>query len=295
MVKKMRFWGTSAGEATPTPFCECRICQNAREKGGRELRLRSSFRIDEKTIIDVGADFAAEAQNMGESLYDIENILYTHTHEDHFNYMVLWTRSVARKKPDKPMNVYFSEDAYSVIEKFIMTSPVTEGRESYTGPDNVNFVKLEFGNEYEIGNLKVTPLRGNHRTVFEKNSANYLITLPNGKTMYYALDSGYYLEETFEALKDRKIDLLISECTMPILEDDGKNCPWHMTLHTALRTFERLYEQGTISDTTEVWFTHIAPIGSTHAELVDYISGLTLPYKLNVAYDGLSLEDRFGF
>ncbi|MFQ9147699.1 MAG: hypothetical protein ACLR5G_05310 [Eubacteriales bacterium] len=72
MVKKMRFWGTSAGEATPTPFCECRICQNAREKGGRELRLRSSFRIDEKTIIDVGADFAAEAQNMGESLYDIE-------------------------------------------------------------------------------------------------------------------------------------------------------------------------------------------------------------------------------
>ncbi|MFQ9147700.1 MAG: hypothetical protein ACLR5G_05315 [Eubacteriales bacterium] len=31
--------------------------------------------------------------------------------------------------------------------------------ESYTGPDNVNFVKLEFGKEYEIGNLKVTPLR----------------------------------------------------------------------------------------------------------------------------------------
>lgn len=134
MVKKMRFWGTSAGEATPTPFCECRICQNAREKGGRELRLRSSFRIDEKTIIDVGADFAAEAQNMGESLYDIENILYTHTHEDHFNYMVLWTRSVARKKPDKPMNVYFSEDAYSVIEKFIMTSPVTEGRSRTPDP-----------------------------------------------------------------------------------------------------------------------------------------------------------------
>ena len=68
-----------------------------------------------------------------------------------------------------------------------------------------------------------------------------------------------------------------------------------MTLHTALRTFERLYKQGTISGTTEVWFTHIAPIGSTHAELARYLSGLTLPYKLDVAYDGLSLEDRFGF
>ena len=290
MVKKLRFWGTSAGEGTPTPFCECPICAHAREVGGKELRLRSSFRIDEKTMIDVGADFTAAAQKLGESLYDLENILYTHTHEDHFNYMVFWTRSVARRKPDRPVNVYFTEDAYSIIDEFIMSSRVTEGRESYMKPSEVNLVRLEFGKEYDIGNLKVTPLRGNHHTAFEKNSANYLITLPDGRTLYYALDSGYYLEETFEALKGRKIDILINECTMPFLDDDGKNSNGHMNLHTALRTFERLYSQKTITDDTRIWLTHIAPIGATHEQLCEYVSGLKLPYKLEVAYDGLSIE-----
>lgn len=290
MIRKMRFWGTSAGEATPTPFCECPICQNAREVGRKELRLRSSFRIDEKTMIDVGADFAAAAQKMGESLYDIEHILYTHTHEDHFNYMVFWTRFVARKRLDRPVNVYFTEDAYSVIDEFVMTSKVTEGREHYMIPENVKLVKLNFGEEYSIGELKVTPLRGNHGTAFEKNSANYLIKLPDGRTMYYALDSGYYLEETFEKLRSEKIDILINECTMPFLTDDGKNSNGHMNLYTALRTFERLYDQKTISNDTKIYLTHIAPIGSTHAELCDHISKLSLPYSVEVAYDGLSID-----
>lgn len=286
----MRFFGTSAGEGTPTPFCECPICKNAREVGGKELRLRSSFRINEKTMIDVGADFVAESQKLGESLYGVENILYTHTHEDHFNYMVFWTRSVARLGLGRPVNIYMSEDAYSLIDEFMLTSKVTEGREHYMNPENANFIKLEYGKEYDVGELKIIPLRGNHGTVFEKNSTNYLIKLADERILYYALDSGYYLEETFEFLKSFKIDILINECTMPFLNDDGKNSNGHMNLHTALRTFKRLYEQKTISENTKIYLTHIAPIGSTHKELCDYIDTLTLPYKVTVAYDGLYVD-----
>lgn len=295
MIQKMRFWGTSAGEGIPTAFCECPICENARKVGGREVRMRSSFRIDEQTIIDVGADFNTEAVKIGESLYGIENILYTHTHEDHFNYMALWTRSVAHKKLPKPVNIYFVEDAYDILNEFILTSRVTKGRESYTRPEDVNFVRLEFYKEYQIGNLRVTPLRGDHATAFDKNSANFLITLPNGQTMYYGLDSGYYRDDTFAYLAGKHLDLLISECTMPILTDDGKNSHTHMNLHTALRVFDRLYDMKVIDGKTEVWLTHIAPIGSTYAELCDYVSKLDKPYKVNVAYDGLSLEEHFKF
>ena len=85
MIKKLRFWGTSAGEGIPNPFCDCRFCQNAREKGGRELRLRSSFRIDEANMIDIGADFVGAAHKLGESLSGVRNVLFTHTHDDHFN------------------------------------------------------------------------------------------------------------------------------------------------------------------------------------------------------------------
>ncbi|MCI8386872.1 MAG: hypothetical protein HFE63_00195 [Clostridiales bacterium] len=295
MVQKMRFWGTSAGEGTPTPFCECPICEYARKVGGRENRLRSSFRIDEFTAIDLGADFNAAAQKLNESLFSIENILYTHTHDDHFNYLLFWTRFVARKKLAKPLNVYLVDSAFDVIDDFYMKSKLTAGRESYSRPEDLNFVRLEFGKEYEIGNLRVTPLRGDHGTAYEKNAANFLIKLPNGKLMYYGLDSGYYLDETFDALAGSKLDLLISECTMPILTDDGKNSRGHLNLHTALRVFERLFGQGTIDENTQVWLTHIAPIGSTHAELCEYIGKLELPYKLDVGYDGLSLEADFGW
>ena len=48
MYLPMRFWGTSAGGAIPSPFCRCEVCENARKVGGKEIRLRSAFRIDKK-------------------------------------------------------------------------------------------------------------------------------------------------------------------------------------------------------------------------------------------------------
>ena len=210
-------------------------------------------------------------------------------------YALFWTRSVAKTPLDFPLNVYLTDSAYRVVDELLMSSPLTYGREYFINPEKVNFVKLEFNGEYDIGGLRVIPLRGDHVTCFEKNSANYLITLPNGKTMYYALDTGYYPEETFEALKGKKIDLLINECTYPILEDDGNNTRGHSQLHTALRVFERLYAQETISDKTEIWLSHIGPFGATHTELSEYLSRLETPYRVSAAYDGLSLEDHFGW
>jgi len=61
MYMPMRFWGTSAGGSIPAAFCKCSVCENARIKGGKEVRLRSAFRIDKKIMIDIGQDFVAQA------------------------------------------------------------------------------------------------------------------------------------------------------------------------------------------------------------------------------------------
>ena len=96
-VKKLRFWGTSAGEGVPTPFCKCRVCEYARAHGGKDLRSRSCFRLDEKIMIDAGADFVPQSIKYNEDTFDVEHILYTHTHSDHYNYTVPWLRSVAQE------------------------------------------------------------------------------------------------------------------------------------------------------------------------------------------------------
>lgn len=286
----MRFWGTSAGEAIPTPFCECRICKNARRTGGREVRLRSCFRVDGETMIDPGADFTAEAIRLGESMYGLRNVIYTHTHEDHFNFMLPWTRFVARVKPDWPLQIYFTADAYDILDKFYLTSPYTAGREGYTGPRDVVFRRLEFGETCRIGGMDVTPLRGNHRPNIERNSANYLLRLADGRTLYYGLDTGYYLEETFAALAalTSPLDILISECTSPT--DGGDENAQHMNLPTLLHTLDRLYAQHTIGPDTAIWLTHIAPVGMTGAELCDWAAKLDRPYRVGVAYDGMYLN-----
>jgi len=283
----MRFLGTSAGEGIPTPFCECDICRNARTKGGPEKRLRSSLRLSERVAIDLGADFVAAAANLGESLYPLEHLLYTHTHEDHFNYHLIWTRFVARRKLDRPLNIYFTGDAYSVLERFFFASPLTAGREQYTRPQDVCFHRLEFLGEHAIDGMTVVPLRGNHRTNIEPNSANYLFRFADGRTLYYGLDTGYYLDETFEYLKNVKLDVLISECTAPMPGPERSR--EHLNLTACLAVIDRLLAQGTVSPTTKVYLTHIAPVGWTHAQLCDYLAALDRPYRVTVAFDGLTV------
>ena len=56
----MRFYGTSAAEAIPNPFCSCYLCENARKMGGKDVRHRSMFRIDEETCDDMGGDALIE-------------------------------------------------------------------------------------------------------------------------------------------------------------------------------------------------------------------------------------------
>ncbi len=282
----MRFLGTGAGEGIPNPFCGCEFCENARKCGGKEIRMRSSFRVDEKLIIDIGADFFAQAARFGERFDTVEHVLYTHTHTDHFNFNMIWERSVRTSGKLPPLNVYFTEEAMDVIDEFFMNSRVTYGREAYTRPEDINFVRLKFGETKNICGYNVTPLRGEHSTSFEQNAANYLLE-KNGKSLYYALDSGYFLDETFERLSGKRLDIFIGECTFPVIGKDFKpDLTGHMDINMCLKNLEKLYEINAVTESTKVYLTHIGPL-ATHEQLCRYFEELKTPYKITAAYDGM--------
>ena len=284
---KMRFLGTSAGEGIPNPFCTCKVCENARRVKGKEVRLRSSFMLDETFFIDLGADYVVQAIMQNINLDKAEHVLFTHVHFDHINYTIFWERFCKHAGSSRPMNVYLTEEAYEFLNQFLLVSPVTEGREHYIVPENVIFVQLDFYKTYTIGNYQVTPLRGSHATAFEKNSANYLIER-DGFALYYAVDSGYFLQESFQALKGKKLDVFIGECTFPEVDKEvvNKNSG-HMDIKMFLRNLEVLYKNETITENTEIYMTHISGSGLTHEEIVKYMQSLDLPYKIHVAYDGM--------
>lgn len=285
--QKMRFWGTSGSEGIPAPFCRCRVCEYAREHGGKDIRMRSCFRIDDNVMLDAGADFAAQTMLYREDIFDLEHILYTHVHHDHCDDYIYKYRMIVKgdEKPTKTLHMYFAPGGKIQMEK---------GLERFVhdprwNEEAVQLHELEFYKTVQVGEYKVTPLKGHHSTKYEEHSANYLIEFPSGKKMYYAVDSGIYVEETFEYLKNVKLDLLIGECTfMTETEYPGG----HMNLRMEKRTLDRLFEQGTIDKDTLIYLTHICGVYKTHAELEQYWNELDVPYRVKIAYDGLSIDEE---
>ncbi len=71
-----QFWGTSAAEGVPAPFCKCAVCEEARAHP-EYRRLRTCMRLTDKVMIDLGADAVAQSIKYGD-IQEVEHVLITH-------------------------------------------------------------------------------------------------------------------------------------------------------------------------------------------------------------------------
>lgn len=286
----MMFMGTSAGEGTPAPFCKCKFCRTARERGGRELRLRSSFRLDEFNAIDLGHDSVATAQKLGVDFVNVRNVFYTHTHDDHFDHQLIWTRSVAEHIPE-PLNLWFSEEGIRVLEDSLYTCKYTASSKDYFGESNVKLHVLKHYEETDCGDYLVTAIPGFHRTAYENLSNNLIFkSKADGKTLLYALDTGLYPDEAFEKLRGYRFDVAITEHTFPTLDKDFPGgVAVHMDTKHTIMFFDKLREIGCIDNTSRLFVTHTSPFGSNYKEQCEYFEKLDRPYRITAAYDGLKI------
>lgn len=287
MDHSLKFYGTGAAEAIPCPFCSCRVCQNAREAGGREVRRRAMFRISEEMCIDLGPDTVDQAIRLGD-LTRLRHVLITHTHLDHLAYGVMEVRKMAYERGDWPLNYYLTDKAFEVVERFSSDSLIREETESLL-LGTIRFHRLTYGETAEIAGVGVTPLRGNHRGQVGENSANYLLRLPDGKTLYYGLDTGWYLPETLQALSGIELDYLISECTFGLTPGRGEQPDGHLDAFACERLFHLLARQGTLTEKSRVYLTHINHYTSTGAELEAWLNSRRFPCPVILAYDGLQI------
>lgn len=289
-MNKMTFYGTGGAEGIPTPFCRCNLCEYARETGGIERRRRSMFRIGEKHCIDFGPDAASASGAFGD-MADLEHVLITHTHEDHFHLQLIEARAYSTPRPQWPLLFYFTDSAFDCVNEMRNRQQVYGGKlQQYEEKGLVAFRKLEFGTRTNIGGLWVTPLRGNHPDNMGDKAANYLLELPTGKKLYYAVDTGWFLPETLCALDNEALDYLVCECTWGAQPDRPQKPNVHLDLNSALSLLEELYKQGTLQDKSQVYLTHINhKQPANHAHLQELVNQAHFPCSTTVAYDGLSI------
>lgn len=285
----MKFYGTGAAEGLPSPFCGCFLCEYARKHGGRDVRMRSMFRLSDEICIDMGPDAFAQAALYGD-LKQVEHVLITHTHPDHFSYEMMEVRRMATLRREGPLHYYLTGDAGKIVKRYRDSDYILGGTFRRLEENGVvQFHYLEYGTTYRIGDMEVTPLKGNHFGDMKENAANYLIRMADGKVLYYGCDTGPYLEETFEALAHTHIDIMISECTYGGGEDTYPN-PGHLSYSACVKVFSRLLEQGTIDTDTRVYLTHINHCHQAdHETLQRMFDESGLPVACTVAYDGMEI------
>ena len=176
----IKILGTAAAEGFPAMFCECDTCKRARAEGGRSIRARSQAVIDDTILIDFGPDTMMQVLKGALDLSKIKHILITHAHRDHLDVDDMENRkSGFCTIPDKkPIDVYAGT---SSIE--MMHERSASFLESYTLHEIKPF------EPFAVGDYTITALKADHAPT--TSPVIYLIS-KDGKTFFYATDSGYF-------------------------------------------------------------------------------------------------------
>lgn len=271
---KVFFLGTGAAEGFPALFSGTPINQEARRRGGKNLRLRSGILIDRVVRVDLCPDTLAQVHKFPQvDLSNLEQLVFTHTHDDHFAVRELQYLSPSFA-PDRRgvVSVFASEDALGKLLPAL---------ENFFEPPPLEFHSLQPFQPTQIGSLKVTPIIANHKP--DELCFNYIFD--DGKArLLYASDTGWYSDETWKFLDGFRLDACIVECGKGI-SDNGY--PGHLNFNECIDYREKLLAGGGITTETPFYLTHISHTGGLlHEEMEE----LSTRHGMHVAYDGLELD-----
>lgn len=264
---KLFVLGSAAAEGIPDPFCRCQVCEIARREGGRDARARSSVLLNDDLLIDLGPDFVSSTNAFRLYLGNLQTVLITHRHEDHWLPSNLqWRERGFVATPVAPLTVYGPADALGDLEPFgeraadLSFRVVKSGERWAAGPYQITAVPATHGGG------KIEPL---------------LYVLDDGAhRLFYATDTSTLNEAAWDILRPlAPLDLILLDCTAGL--GDGGN--GHHGLDKFADTRARMIKEGVVESKTMLVAHHFSHNGRlTHAELVERFE----PYDVKVSYDG---------
>jgi phosphoribosyl 1,2-cyclic phosphate phosphodiesterase len=270
------FLGTGAAEGFPALFCDCPICGEARKRGGRDKRTRTTVLVDDLIKIDLPPDTLAHVHAYPNvCLARLEHLLFTHSHDDHFAVRELQYLS-PNFAPGRraPLHLYASNDALrKVLPEF----------SGFFEKAPLRFKAVQPFEEFGAGHLRVTPITAHHKS--DEMCFNYLLTdTDTGRTLLYGSDTGWWDPPTWEYLATRRVDAVILECGKGVSENgyDG-----HLNVDDCVQVKRKLEADGVIAKSgVPFYLTHIAHTGLL---LHEEMARLVEPYGMSVAFDGLEI------
>ena len=269
---ELTFLGTGAAEGYPAPYCLCENCQEARRRGGRSIRLRSSLLIDHDLLIDY-SDVVAACAFYGVNLSRVETLLITHPHVDHLcaEQLFLRARPFARTAVTS-LEIYAPRDGITLIEERAERSPEEAKYRTHA---------VSPGDRWVSGRFTIIAFRASHST---EDPLLYAINDGN-RCVLYSTDTGRYEAETWQAIKRHTYDVVIIDETMgtiPTSDSSG-----HMGIDAVLEYRKAFEREGLLRPGAHFVAHHFSHgANPCNEEVVELLE----PNGVEVAYDGWRLK-----
>lgn len=237
---------------------------------GMEWRRFSSTLIDGKLLIDPGPHIFDYAESAGlPHLFDnVTDIIITHSHQDHFNCKnTLRVCSGAR-------NCRVFGDSASLRK---LTRELGENT-------TVDFRTVTPGVRFYAGDYSIMPVRSNHGTTDKKEiTLNYAIK--NGdQQMFYGLDTGWFLYESWVRLRKMRFDCMVFELTIGDIAPGDDRIFGHTSIPMLEIMLQTLRAQGCMKPDCRAVATHLAKtLHTDHASTAAKLA----PLGVDLAYDGM--------
>lgn len=264
--------GTAAAEGWPAVWCRCSHCQEARRRGGKDIRTRAGALVDGVLKIDFGPDTYMQALHQGIDLSAVEHLLVTHTHQDHFapDDLAMRGAGFAHGLPHE-LTVWGGDRALAMAQAALAGSRGAGVQLRHVRP----FVP------FAAGNSRITPLLADHNPL--ETCLLYLIERC-GRRLLWGHDSGIFPEETWGYLAGHPpLDGVVLDGTNGPLTFGGG----HMGIDDMIAVKQRMLASGIATLDTVFVATHFSHNGGLlHAELEERLR----PAGFVVAYDGIRLE-----
>ncbi len=283
----MLFLGTGGSELIPNPMCSCDLCRQVRAGGDpRDIRVRSALLLDDENLIDCGPDVLSSCIRFGASLEHLKHIFLTHAHSDHFDGITLENLELCATEPPQ-IKVFMSEVACNGFLKLWEDCRAMDyvSFRTVRWPEFCTFVPVKPFTEYELDGGTFSAVFGRHAGLFEgETSLNYLFR-KDGRSLFFATDTGPFFPETYEYLRGKRLDCLVIENAYG--KNDAKGGVRHLSLRYLFEVLDRLTAQGTIDSETQILVTHLSHNGwLTHTES-DRLLQERYGARIRTAYDGL--------
>lgn len=273
---KIKYLGTGAAEGIPALFCRCAICNEARKRGGRELRTRSQAIIDDKILVDFPADSYFHIQHYNMDFSSIAHLLITHSHDDHFYPFDLLMRLPIYEHDmgAEVLHIYGNDVVGSLLKEAADRFCVLEIW------DYLHFHEVKPFEKFEIEDYTIYPMPTKHMKT--ETALIYLIE-HDGKTILYGNDSSMFYDEIWEFLEGKKLDCVSLDCTM------GKHPidPNHMGFQHNLAIRDKLMDMGCTDSDTKWICVHFSHNGEMlYKEMTEWAE----KENFEVAWDGMEAE-----